>query len=224
MFIGAMVDLGVPFDPLAEILRSLELPQRFDVKLGRRQHHGLLGADFRVEVEPSESPARGSYQDIERAYRRLELPEGALARAQQTLAALAGAHQTISSAAELVGEQLIDTAVDVLGAALALEVLSPASVSCRPIPVGQGPPHARSCQPIPSPLTLELLRGAPVWGGGDAMELCTPTGAAIAATTVDSYGELPAGRLLGVGYGAGDMSLEDRPNHLRVILLAPQEP
>lgn len=223
MFIAALVDLGVPWEPLACQLRRLELPQPFDVELGRRRHHGLQGADFRVLVEGSGAGARGSYAEIRRSYRRLAPPAATLERAETILSALMAAHERVSglpaTELELVGEQLVDTAVDVLGAALALEALAPARVRCRPIPVGQGRPHRGSRLPIPSPLALELLRGASVWGGGESKELCTPTGAAIVAATVEGYGELPAGRLLGVGYGAGDVSLEDRPNHLRAILL-----
>ena len=70
--------------------------------------------------------------------------------------------------------------------------------------------------PVPAPATLELLAGADVEAGGDS-ELTTPTGAAILAASVSSYGVMPALRVVGVGWGAGDRELADRPNLLRVV-------
>jgi uncharacterized protein (DUF111 family) len=56
------------------------------------------------------------------------------------------------------------------------------------------------------------------------MELCTPTGAAIIASCVESFGPIPAASVIASGYGAGDKSLPDRPNHLRAILFEPDLP
>jgi uncharacterized protein (TIGR00299 family) protein len=81
---------------------------------------------------------------------------------------------------------------------------------------------AHGALPVPSPAALELLRGAPLYGteGG---ELVTPTGAALAATYVTEWGELPPLVLERVGYGAGTRELADRPNVVRVLLGAPAE-
>jgi uncharacterized protein (DUF111 family) len=55
--------------------------------------------------------------------------------------------------------------------------------------------------------------------GGVARELCTPTGAAILAATVTAWQPPPPGRAVGVGWGAGDIELDDRPNVVRVVAL-----
>jgi hypothetical protein len=49
-------------------------------------------------------------------------------------------------------------------------------------------------------------------------ELVTPTGAAIVAVVVESFGPPPALRLDAVGTGAGGRDLPDRPNVLRIVL------
>jgi two-component system sensor histidine kinase BarA len=223
MFIGALVDLGLPWAALASQLQQLELPIPFALSLERREHHGISGADFQVTIGGDDSAVSEGYEALAQRYTRSDLPRGAVRRAERMLELMASAHARVVaqpvSSLRLVGAQLVDTAVDLLGAALALEALNPGQIVCRPIPVGQGDPHRRSRQPIPSPLALELLRDAPIWGGGAAPELCTPTGATIVSASVDSFGELPGGRLRAVGYGAGDVSLPDRPNHLRVMLL-----
>jgi pyridinium-3,5-bisthiocarboxylic acid mononucleotide nickel chelatase len=78
---------------------------------------------------------------------------------------------------------------------------------------------------VPTPAVVALLEeaGAPVYSGDEPYELCTPTGAALLAATVRSWGGLPAGRIVGSGTGAGTRELESRPNVLRVVLLEPVE-
>ena len=116
----------------------------------------------------------------------------------------------------------IDSIVDIVGAAICLDHLDPASVSCRTIPLGHGTVRcAHGVLPVPPPATVEILAGASVETGGAEMELCTPTGAAIVQSCAPAFGPLPPGRLLGVGYGAGDRELPDRPNQLRLLLLDP---
>jgi uncharacterized protein (DUF111 family) len=71
---------------------------------------------------------------------------------------------------------------------------------------------------VPAPAVLELLRGAPLHGGGVEAELTTPTGAAILAASASRFDELPPLRLARVGYGAGSRAHHELPNLLRVIL------
>jgi uncharacterized protein (TIGR00299 family) protein len=111
----------------------------------------------------------------------------------------------------------VDSIVDIVGAAAALAWLAPSKITSRRVPLGGGfvdTAHGRL--PVPAPATLELLAGAEVEAGG-ASELTTPTGAGILAASVSSYGVMPAMRVLGVGWGAGDREHEDRPNLLRVV-------
>lgn len=118
----------------------------------------------------------------------------------------------------------IDSIVDVVGAAAALAWLAPASVSATPVPLGHGRVRAaHGVLPVPAPATLEIARAAdmPVEDGGVAMELSTPTGAAILAAIVRRWGPMPALRVAAIGYGAGDRELADRPNLLRAVIGEP---
>jgi uncharacterized protein (TIGR00299 family) protein len=71
--------------------------------------------------------------------------------------------------------------------------------------------------PVPGPATIELLRGFTTRVGDGEGELITPTGAAIIATCAQP-GPAPEMRVEAVGYGAGQRTLRDRPNLLRLIL------
>jgi uncharacterized protein (TIGR00299 family) protein len=75
--------------------------------------------------------------------------------------------------------------------------------------------------PLPAPAVLELLRGAPVAAGLVPAEMTTPTGAAILATVVDDWGELPAMTVDRTGYGAGGRDPDEVANVLRLVVGEP---
>src|SRR5262249_29965705 len=56
------------------------------------------------------------------------------------------------------------------------------------------------------------------YGGPVDAELVTPTGAALLATLVTSWGDPPAFRLDAVGTGAGTREFPDHPNVLRLLV------
>ena len=118
----------------------------------------------------------------------------------------------------------IDSVVDIVGTAAALDWLSPASVSCTAVAMGHGTiTCAHGVLPVPAPAALAIMKdaGGVMTDGGVARELCTPTGAAILAATVTAWGPAPAGTPLAIGWGAGDAELADRANVLRAVVLEP---
>lgn len=111
----------------------------------------------------------------------------------------------------------VDSIVDLVGAAAALEHLAPERLTCGPVNVGGGRVRtAHGELPVPAPATAELLRGVPVFGSRGG-ELTTPTGAVLLAVLVDEFGELPAQMLDGVGYGLGKRDVAGQPNAVRLL-------
>jgi uncharacterized protein (TIGR00299 family) protein len=111
-----------------------------------------------------------------------------------------------------------DSIADIVGAAAALAWLAPSMVTATPPVLGTGTIRtAHGLMPVPAPATTAILRGLPVLVEGKG-ELTTPTGAAILAAVVQSFGPPPPMRLCAQGFGAGTREHTDRPNVLRVIL------
>jgi len=111
----------------------------------------------------------------------------------------------------------VDSIVDLVGAAAAIEHLAPSRITCSQVNVGSGRVHtAHGELPIPAPATAELLRGVPIYGGPGG-ELTTPTGAVLVAELVDEFVDLPALVLEGTGYGLGRKDLSMQPNALRLL-------
>ncbi len=117
----------------------------------------------------------------------------------------------------------IDTAVDVIGACIAMELLEVDSISAAPPSVGSG---MLMCEhgifPVPAPATLEILKSNNVpWRPGGEGERATPTGIAILAGLAEAFGNSPEITVTRIGYGAGHREFEDVPNLLRVIIGKP---
>jgi uncharacterized protein (DUF111 family) len=71
------------------------------------------------------------------------------------------------------------------------------------------------------PAVLELLTDVPVRAGDSPHEMTTPTGAALLATVVTGWGELPDMRPLRTGVGAGGRDLQEVANVLRLVVGEP---
>ena len=112
----------------------------------------------------------------------------------------------------------VDAIVDIVGAAICLDMLGWPKVIASPMPTFHGfAKGSHGTFPLPAPATAEILRGVP-WRKLDIEgELVTPTGAAIIAEIASGFGEMPAMTVEKIGYGAGKSDF-GIPNVLRVML------
>ncbi len=115
----------------------------------------------------------------------------------------------------------IDSIVDIVGACCALEILGKPRLLSAPVVEGCGwidCAHGRF--PIPVPATLEILgaRAIPIAQCDEPHELVTPTGAALLAEFVESFGPMRDLAPSKIGYGLGARENKTCPNVLRVIL------
>jgi hypothetical protein len=113
----------------------------------------------------------------------------------------------------------IDSIIDMLGAAVALELLEVESISSGALPIGQGfvmCDHGR--MPLPAPATAMILRNVPSFGVEWKGETVTPTGAAIVAALATEFGPQPMMKIQKIGYGAGQRDPKEVPNLVRLML------
>ncbi|WP_199620608.1 nickel pincer cofactor biosynthesis protein LarC [Paenibacillus alkalitolerans] len=114
----------------------------------------------------------------------------------------------------------VDSIVDIVGVALAIDNLNPDFIVCSPVPLGSGSVRIdHGIYPVPAPATLEMMRGLPVAPSPHAVELTTPTGAGIVSAVVNEFSpSLPPMVVEAIGYGAGTRDLPNQPNVLRTVL------
>jgi len=115
----------------------------------------------------------------------------------------------------------VDSIVDIVGASIALEMLGKPRVLAAPVVEGVGwidCAHGRF--PIPAPATLAILcaRNVAVTQCDEPHELVTPTGAALLAEFVESFGPMHGLVAEKIGFGLGTRTNKTRPNVLRAVL------
>jgi uncharacterized protein (TIGR00299 family) protein len=112
----------------------------------------------------------------------------------------------------------VDAIVDITCAAVGVTSLNVDRWYCSPVNVGSGfvdCAHGRF--PVPAPATASLLRGIPTYSEGPAMELVTPTGAAL-LRAIDCEFTRPSAAFEHIGYGAGSRNPARFPNVLRISI------
>jgi len=220
MLVGALLDAGVDFANLQRALESLPL-KGSRLSCRRKSVSGIAAVKFDVEVmEPQ--PERHLSQ-ILAMVEASSIGAAAKRRARSIFEVLADAeakvHHTTPEQVHFHEVGAVDSIMDVVGTAWALEELGVAELLVSPLPMGTG--FARSQHgiiPVPAPATAELLAGFTVRMGDGPAEMVTPTGAAV-LRALGRSAPLPLNfEIEKIGYGAGTREYDDRPNVLRIML------
>jgi len=221
MLLGALVDAGVDLAAIRSGVDSLGLPScNFNCETVTKK--GFRATNITVVHEPEHA-----HRHLHHITDMIEAADG-LTDSQKSLAiriftklgeAEAHVHGVDLRKVHFHECGAVDSIADIVGAAIALDLLAVDRIICSPIPTGAGSIEiAHGKVSVPAPATAELLRGIPLAASEVSAELTTPTGAAIVATVVDEFGPLPAMTIEAIGYGAGDRDLESQANVLRLII------
>jgi pyridinium-3,5-bisthiocarboxylic acid mononucleotide nickel chelatase len=222
MTVGALADAGADREAIAAAVHSLNVGAA--VSFDSVKRHGIGATKFRVAVE--ETKKHRHLPHIVKMIETAELPararRDAIAIFERLGEAEARTHQVPIEKVHFHEVGAADSIADIVGTAVALDSLDIEDVVCSAVNVGSGTVETEhGTLPVPAPATARLLENAPVYARGPAMELTTPTGAAIAATMAKSFGPLPPLKIARTGYGAGDRDFAMHANVLRVILGEP---
>ena len=244
MHLGAMVDLGVPADYLEQELNKLGLTG-WKLQFARDARKGIGGtradvilADGSHLAAPSAQPhshphphhpghdahahEHRAHRDIVAMIEKSGITPTAKRRALAIFACIAQAEAKIHgmSVDDVAFHEVgaVDSIIDIVGAAIALDWLKPDRIYISMVELGDGfVKCAHGRLPVPAPATAEILRGAPVHAGAVPFEATTPTGAAILIASADGFTNTMDFAIERVGYGIGHKD-GPIPNLLRVFL------
>jgi hypothetical protein len=228
MVVAALVDAGVPARVVADAIAEMRV-HGLKVGFEKRRRGAFAGKGFVVHAPGSHHGhhhghhhEHRDYAEIRRLLQRARLDAETKRLAGAIFERIATAEAALHGVAlDRVAFHEVgawDSIADVVGAAAALAWLQPSSVSSTPPVLGTGQIHtAHGLMPVPAPATAAILRGIPALLEGEG-ELTTPTGAAILATLVTTFGPPPPMRIEAQGFGAGTREVSDRANVLRVLL------
>jgi hypothetical protein len=221
MFLGALLDAGLPFDELERALQSLSL-EGYALEALREAKNHLFGTRFKVTIAEHRQVSR-SFADIAALIRASRLPEPVKAKSLEIFEFLAVEEGKIHHCApedvhfHEVGAT--DSIIDIVGSVFGIAYLDVTTLYASSVPLGSGFAETRHGRiPIPAPATVALLKGIPVHDSGLEQELVTPTGAALLKGLVAAFGSMPPMVVETVGYGVGTRDLSDRPNLLRLMV------
>ncbi|MBI2559651.1 MAG: nickel pincer cofactor biosynthesis protein LarC [Planctomycetes bacterium] len=238
MILGALVDAGFDFATLKQELSKLNLPS-FNITSQKVKRCGIGGTKVDVVIRkevPKELGVRSQdsrFRTQGHAHRKVEdiyniidnssVNEDVKTDSKKVFLRLAEAeskvHSTLVTEAYFHEVGAVDAIVDIVGSVIAIKGLGIEKIYASPMRTGYGYMeclHGRL--PIPSPVTLELLKGFQVDSTSIPYELVTPTGAAILATLGEAKDKYPTLSLSQVGYGAGKRDNPELPNLLRVVI------
>ena len=222
MCAGAFLDLGLDKSELEDILSRLPLKEEYSLSIDHKEVSGMTGTDFTVTVPEKKKPHR-TMSTIEDMLNNSSLPDKTRETALRIFTLLAQAEGKVHNKdwKEVHFHEVgaVDSIVDIVACAFAIEYFE--AVSCYSSPFHLGSGHItcdHGCLPVPVPAVLELTQTFPVVFTGIQTELTTPTGAAIIRALVESPGTPPPEfTISATGLGCGKKEVEETPNMLRII-------
>ena len=221
MHLGGMLELGVPLVHLTSELSKLGLDEEFSIDVESKKKMGIAGTHVSVNLASSTGTARG-LPEITKLITDSTLTSEVKARATNMFELLAHAEAQVHAIPvdkvhfHEVGA--VDAIVDIVGAAICLEYISPATIYCSNVELGSGMVKcAHGLMPVPAPATALLLEGYPTTRGHVDGEATTPTGATILAHAVDHWDNPDVFKTSKTAYGVGTKDFR-RPNVVRMSI------
>jgi len=223
MLLGALIGVGVPVEVIARAVAAVA-PEHVALQPEPVVRNGFSA--IRCHVEVADSNTHRTWRDIAGLLAEADLSDSVRRRAQDTFERLATAeakvHGTSIDGVHFHEVGALDAIADVVGVCAGLEHLHLDLLVVSPVAVGSGTTKsAHGAMPVPPPAVAELLRGTPSYAGDVAMEMCTPTGAALLTGNATSFGAQPAMSVHEIGVGAGGRDPEGHANVLRLFVGQP---
>jgi len=221
MFLGALIDAGLPLETLQEELAALHL-EEFSLRSFKQQDRNISSTRLVINSEKSETGR--AWKDIRSLIENSGLQKRIKEKSLKIFTCLAEAEAKIHDRLvedvhfhEIGG---LDSIIDIVGTVIGLDYFGIDRLITSPLPMPRGWIRCdHGMLPLPAPAVCEILQDVPVYGSGIEQELVTPTGAALVKSLSSEFGDFPAMKISRTGYGAGSRKLPgDTPNLFRLII------
>jgi pyridinium-3,5-bisthiocarboxylic acid mononucleotide nickel chelatase len=220
MLLATLVDAGAPVEGMQQAVDAIA-PEPVQLRVTEVRRAGLRAT--RVHVDTAGSTTRRTWRQIRKLFDdgRLSGLVGERARAvfERLAEAEARVHGITPDDVHFHEVGALDAIADVVGVTAGFDAMGLSELHVSPVALGNGTvltEHGRL--PVPAPAVVELLSGAPTYGGDAGVELTTPTGAAVLAAFATSWGPQPPMAVVRQGIGAGGRDLADRANVIRLLV------
>ena len=233
MILSSLVDLGANKSKIIEgVKKSADLLDGTTIKkldFIKVQKNGKSATQLILEIDENTHERKGIDMKncIESASEKLELSniakEFAIKSINTLIIAESNVHGESESSVHFHEAASVDTIVDIIGTAIALDDLNlfNEEISCSPVAIGGGTisfSHGTTSNPAYAITEIFKNSGIIVKGGPVNEELTTPTGASILVNLVSSCNEFFVDMSIdSVGYGSGTKDFDTFSNVLKLI-------
>lgn len=227
MCLGALINCGLPRQYLVDRLNSLGIESEYQLRAEKVIRNGQSATKVHVDLSHEHHHSHHHHPsrhlpEIQNLIRNAALPDRvkqwSLDVFQQLAIAESAVHGIPPEKVHFHEVGATDAIIDIVGTCIGLDWLNIDKLYCSAMPTGGGrvrAAHGILSVPVPAVVNLWQTREVPIYSNGIDKELVTPTGAAIAVTLAEDFGEPPAMKLSKIGLGAGSRDLEI-PNILRL--------
>ena len=221
MFLGALVDCGLPRKFLKQELTGLSLSP-YTIRFTSEERMHISGCRVHIKAGTKKQPHRSLAaikRIISKSHLNARVKELSISVFERLAQVESKIHRTTVSEIHFHEVGALDSIIDIVGTAIGIDYFNLDRIYASPLPLGSGfTTSEHGVIPLPAPATLALLKGVPVFGTSLRAELVTPTGAALLTSLAKHYGPMPSMHIAKIGYGVGSRVIEDRPNTLRIVV------
>lgn len=224
MTLGALLDVGLSVSQLQKEIDKLGI-NGLKITAQKTQKLGITGTNVVIEFPEDKQPHR-NLNNISQLINKSTLKDKVKKNSIKIFELLAQAegliHGKPPEKVHFHEVGALDSLADIVGSAVALDLLNIDKIISSPLPFNRGyVKAAHGLLPLPAPATAEIYRmkNIPLVRPPQeiAMELVTPTGAAILGALAEEFGPPPPIEVKAIGYGTGKKDFPF-PNMLRVFL------
>lgn len=234
MLLSALVDLGAK---KSKIIEGVKVSQNFlhhskieKIDFKKTDKHGVSATTLVLKLDEHHHERKGvEIQNcIAKTAQKIGLSEKASKFAKNSIETLISAeskiHGTPKDSVHFHEASSIDTVIDIIGVAIALDDLNcfEHDIITMPVAVGSGTvsfSHGMVSNPAGAILGIFAKSGIVISGNNSQSELTTPTGAAMLVNLANRCAEhYPLMKIDSVGYGAGQKNFEGFSNVLKMVL------
>jgi uncharacterized protein (TIGR00299 family) protein len=233
MILSALVHMGAD---KSKIINGVTLSQNYlrgskikKIDFKKVNKHGIKATGLVLELDEHHHERKGvEIEDcINKTMQKLGLSEKAITFAKKTINTLITAESKIhgipKDSVHFHEASSLDTVIDIVGTAVALEDLNyfDDEIVTTPVAVGGGTvtfSHGKVSNPAGAILEIFQKTGILICGNDAKDELTTPTGASILSSLVNRCIEFyPTMKISSIGYGAGQKNFDGFSNILKIV-------
>jgi pyridinium-3,5-bisthiocarboxylic acid mononucleotide nickel chelatase len=233
MLLSALVDMGANKSKIIDAIKITErnLPDSTIRKIdfGKIKKHGVEATELILDIEEKTHERQGTeiQKCIESSLDELGLSNKAkifaIGSIQRLMKAESKIHGAPLSSVHFHEASSIDTVIDIIGTAVALDDLKlfDDEFVTSPVAVGGGTltfSHGTTTNPASAILEIFRESGISILGGQVKEELTTPTGATMLTNLTQTCMEYyPKMKIKSIGYGAGKKNFDGFSNVLKIV-------